>query len=1107
MKKSFILSLATAVAVTVSAGVKIPEAEGLFTRPAFKTPTIPEMNQGTQEFSKTPLPKGKPAPKRLAPMKAAGEGATIFGYLNNTNLMGKENGFYSIDPAQTNSGTFMWQDYLTANAWTIYTGWYRDGRVCALDGYKFESAFMAYAYTEFDLTTGEILHNDYIDLSDEGQGMLPVLLSSAYRTLDDKVYGYGYDFNGEGFSFTVADADGFANVRSLTGVSFDNMCVSLCYNEQDDLFYGITTNGRLVQIDAEGSQTEVFNVSAQIPGLNTRVVTGMVYVPSLNSILWNAYSESVSTSFVSLNIADKKAEVLSRSAGAEIYAFLLTTEPNAPAAAPAMPAINSCDFAGASLSGTLSGTMPTKTQGGATLTGDLDWTILLDGVQVASGKAAAGATFTADLSDIANGNRTFSLIASKGNLKSAAAVLHRWVGSDTPLAPADAVLTDTKVTWTAPTASVHGGYVDFDALTYTVTLNGQVLGTTSDTSLDYTLPQGKPFNSYTAEVTASYDSKTSEAAVSNFITYGEPLKCPIHFRPEPKDFELMTTINVDGHKYESGVEDTWRFITADQMGFPAFASGFNGDDWLILPPINFDNTEKAYRFEMEIGLVHDSDTSGTYEVCIGTAPTAEAMTRVIIPESHCLHMLGDILEEYFAVPEAGVYYIGIHAVTHQVSFHVSDIDITLSDRAADVPTGVTDLQATPGADGALTATVSFKMPLTTADGRLIDSSTLISATVSSESTVPGTTKPTTPVASVQVNGAPGSLQTVEIETAQNYNNIKVVCSVDGRTGKGESTLVYTGLVRPYIVNNLKAELSEDNLTATLTWTPPTEGEEEGPIGDSFYYEVYYYDSSWIYLGEVGWDKTEYTLTMPEGTELFYTTLGVMAHNAAGISYHIVGTGFSIGEPVKLPWINNLDNEVTENNTIIMRPSDEYNGTYWMPGNPATLLSPIFAVEGNLAMMGYTVDGQTDLKAMVAMPKFSTAGIMDAQITFNYWGGMAAAKMRLLGQGCGMEEPVLIAELPFDNAGWTSATYPLPEELQDNGWVILMVDADIPDDQTFAMFSGYTLNSPSGVVNVEVNDADAPVEFYNLQGLRVKENPAPGIYIRRQGKVAEKVVVK
>ncbi len=51
--------------------------------------------------------------------------------------------------------------------------------------------------------------------------------------------------------------------------------------------------------------------------------------------------------------------------------------------------------------------------------------------------------------------------------------------------------------------------------------------------------------------------------------------------------------------------------------------------------------------------------------------------------------------------------------------------------------------------------------------------------------------------------------------------------------------------------------------------------------------------------------------------------------------------------------------------------------------------------------------------------------------------------------------------------------------------------------------GVTLQK-SGVVNVEFN-TEAPVEYYNLQGVRV-ENPANGLYIRRQGNSVSKVVL-
>ena len=46
---------------------------------------------------------------------------------------------------------------------------------------------------------------------------------------------------------------------------------------------------------------------------------------------------------------------------------------------------------------------------------------------------------------------------------------------------------------------------------------------------------------------------------------------------------------------------------------------------------------------------------------------------------------------------------------------------------------------------------------------------------------------------------------------------------------------------------------------------------------------------------------------------------------------------------------------------------------------------------------------------------------------------------------------------------------------------------------------------SGVEGVAVDAAEAPAEYYNLQGVRMGSEPASGIYIRRQGGVVTKVV--
>lgn len=52
----------------------------------------------------------------------------------------------------------------------------------------------------------------------------------------------------------------------------------------------------------------------------------------------------------------------------------------------------------------------------------------------------------------------------------------------------------------------------------------------------------------------------------------------------------------------------------------------------------------------------------------------------------------------------------------------------------------------------------------------------------------------------------------------------------------------------------------------------------------------------------------------------------------------------------------------------------------------------------------------------------------------------------------------------------------------------------------------TLLGTSGVNDVEIFD-EAPVEFYNLQGVRVDGELTPGLYIRRQGNSASKVLIR
>jgi len=67
----------------------------------------------------------------------------------------------------------------------------------------------------------------------------------------------------------------------------------------------------------------------------------------------------------------------------------------------------------------------------------------------------------------------------------------------------------------------------------------------------------------------------------------------------------------------------------------------------------------------------------------------------------------------------------------------------------------------------------------------------------------------------------------------------------------------------------------------------------------------------------------------------------------------------------------------------------------------------------------------------------------------------------------------------------------------SGWALALTK--------FAMPAGLKTSS---AISIGCDGADAPAEFYNLQGMRVDgDNLAPGIYIRRQGSASEKILVR
>ena len=88
---------------------------------------------------------------------------------------------------------------------------------------------------------------------------------------------------------------------------------------------------------------------------------------------------------------------------------------------------------------------------------------------------------------------------------------------------------------------------------------------------------------------------------------------------------------------------------------------------------------------------------------------------------------------------------------------------------------------------------------------------------------------------------------------------------------------------------------------------------------------------------------------------------------------------------------------------------------------------------------------------------------------------------------------------------------VPTTYEEQEWIVPTTAAESNDVQIkntngcHIYFITVTANGESTGVEI-ANDENAPVEYYNLQGVRVA-NPENGIYVKRQGNKVQKIYVK
>ncbi|MBR1415725.1 MAG: choice-of-anchor J domain-containing protein [Prevotella sp.] len=190
----------------------------------------------------------------------------------------------------------------------------------------------------------------------------------------------------------------------------------------------------------------------------------------------------------------------------------------------------------------------------------------------------------------------------------------------------------------------------------------------------------------------------------------------------------VNSFNTPAEQAEFGIinsnEDdiTWTFV-ADGDNNTAVRYGYSntegGDDWLISPAIKLEKG-KSYRVAFD-GRAYSANYPERFEVKLGQAAKASAMTQTLIPSTDVVNATYETFEnEAFTVEESGYYHVGIHVISDVYMWYFLVDNFVVEDGLlSSAPAAVTDLTVKNQGGDELAAIVSFTAPSTSLSGEAL----------------------------------------------------------------------------------------------------------------------------------------------------------------------------------------------------------------------------------------------------------------------------------------------------------------------------------------------------------------------------------------------------
>ena len=543
---------------------------------------------------------------------------------------------------------------------------------------------------------------------------------------DGTVYGCFLDGNGSNNELGIAD---YENITRSTIGRLRHSYVAMGITS-DNILYGIAEDGNLYKIDTSTAEEILVGPT----GKQLKKADDSFYYQSgeidqtTNTFYWDCVDSNQKSTLYTVDLATGQLTEIGDFANNNIISLLTIPKAKAADGAPAAIEQMHFDFVDGSLSGHIQFTAPSKNFAGGNLTDSkLTYTILNDKEEIAKGGTKPGAAVSQPVT-LNKGYNTITIIVSNGEGPSPKFASRYYAGFDTPKPVVNAhtsVDTNTgkaTVTWEAPAGGQNEGYVG--ELTYDIKRypEGKVIKTGHvGTMFEDTLPEGETAV-YGYGITPNNHGTMGEEMVSNYVSYGAPITPPFAngFESEA-DLAYFKVIDADNDGITWGIEEPGMFN--DNDGYARILRGeekHSFDDWLVSPALH---VKANHQYKISFRL------SGRYkyyeeqfEVKYGTAPTPEAMTKTLMPQTMIKRSDFEAVTLTLDADKDETIYLGFHALSVKPEAMGVKIDDVVMTAGVDffAPDQVTGLEAEADPQGALSTQITFTAPTKRLNGETLD---------------------------------------------------------------------------------------------------------------------------------------------------------------------------------------------------------------------------------------------------------------------------------------------------------------------------------------------------------------------------------------------------